>query len=170
MGTYEREQQLIAEGKAQRGAAALEYFAELDAKLDPEASLLAHRPNYTRTLFNPEHDDIYQEFCRFLDMPEPRHFDEVENPMSVEGFTAADIYFAMISKNDRIVMIDGAAVYNMMVKLRTQPELTKKVLDFTPTCYQGGCGAKDHGYDIGAYEWQSRKTTAEERLEINEKA
>ena len=47
--------------------------------------------------------------------------------------------------------IDGAAVYNMLVKLRTQPEIANKVLNFRPTCYQGGCGSKDAGFDLGYY-------------------
>lgn len=151
MGTYEREQQMIASGTAERGEAAREYSAELDAQLTEETSSLAHRPDYTHTLFAPEHDDIYREFCAYLDLPEPRHFDAIENPLSVEGFTAADVYFAMKSKNDRIVAIDGAAVYNMLVKLRTQPEIAKRVLDFRPTCYQGGCGMKDAAFDRGYY-------------------
>ncbi len=138
MGTYEREQQHIKQGIAQRGQAALDYFAELDAELSEEASCLTHRPDYSKTLFAPEHDDIYREFCSYLDLPKPRFFDKVENPLVIEGHTAADVYFAMKSKNPRIVSIDGAAVYNMLVKLRTQPEITKRVLDFTPTCYKCG--------------------------------
>ena len=58
----------------------------------------------------------------------------------------------MKSKNDRIVAIDGAAVYNMLVKLRTQPAIANKVLNFRPTCYQSGCGSKDAGYDLGYYD------------------
>ena len=142
MGSYEREQRMIAEGTAQRGQAALEYFAALDAELT----------DYRKTLFAPENDDIYREFCAYLDLPEPRYFDAVENPISIEGHTAADVYYAMKSKNDRIVAIDGAAVYNMLVKLRTQPEIAKRVLDFRPTCYQGGCGMKDAAFDRGYYD------------------
>lgn len=56
-----------------------------------------------------------------VDLPEPRFFDKVENPMEVEGYTAADVYRIMKGGNPRIVDIDGAGVYNMLVKLRTQP-------------------------------------------------
>ena len=152
MGAYEREQRMIAEGTARRGQAAREYFAELDAAVSEEASHLSHRPDYSKTLFAPENDDIYREFCAYLDLPEPRFFDAIANPLSVHGHTAADIYFAMKSHNDRIVAIDGAAVYNMLVKLRTQPEITEKVLDFRPTCYQSGCGMKDAAFDRGCYD------------------
>lgn len=138
MGAYERERQMIARGTAQRGEAARAYFAELDAELSEEASCLAHRPDYSKTLFNPEHDDIYQEFCAYIDLPKPRFFDKIEKPLKIEGYTAADVYFAMKSKNARLVSIDGAAVYNMLVKLRTQPELSRRVLDFKPTCYKCG--------------------------------
>jgi hypothetical protein len=151
MGAYEREQQMIAAGTAQRGQAAREYFAELDAHLSEEASRLSHRPDYGKTLFIPENDDIYREFCAYLDLPEPRFFDAIENPISIEGCTSADVYFAMKSRNDRIVSIDGAAVYNMLVKLRTQPEIAKRILDFRPTCYQSGCGMKDAAFDRGYY-------------------
>lgn len=151
MGSYEREQQMIADKTALRGETARRYFAELDSQLNEETSHLSHRPDYSKTLFAPENDDIYREFCSFVDLPEPRHFDDIEDPISVDGRTAADVYFAMKSKNDRIVAIDGAAVYNMLVKLRTQPELANKVLNFRPTCYQGGCGSKDAGFDLGYY-------------------
>lgn len=69
MGSYEREMALVEAGKAQRGKTALDYFAELDAKLDEEASHLSHRPDYGKTLFAPEHDDIYREFCAYVDLP-----------------------------------------------------------------------------------------------------
>lgn len=151
MGSYEREQQLISEGKAQRGQTALDYFAELDSKLSEEASRLSHRPNYTKTLFAPEYDDIYREFCEYVDQPEPRFFDKIENPISVNGHTAADVYFAMKAHNDRIVSIDGAAVYNMLVKLRREPEIAERVLEFRPTCYQAGCGKVDAAFDAGYY-------------------
>ncbi len=151
MGSYEREQQLIAAGSAQRGYTAQQYFAELDAHYDEELSSLTHRPDYSKTLFAPEHDDIYREFCAYVDLPKPRYFDLIENPLRVEGFSAADVYFAMKSKNPRIVEIDGAAVYNMLVKLRTQPEIAKRVLDFRPTCYQNGCGKGDAAFDRGLY-------------------
>ena len=152
MGSYEREMTLVEAGKAQRGKTALDYFAELDAKLDEEASHLSHRPDYGKTLFAPEHDDIYREFCAYVDLPEPRFFDKVESPMEVEGYTAADVYRIMKGGNPRIVDIDGAGVYNMLVKLRTQPEIAKKVLDFKPTCYQGGCGKGDAAFERGYYD------------------
>lgn len=40
----------------------------------------------------------------------------------------------------------------MLVKLRTQPEIAKKVLDFKPTCYQGGCGKGDAAFERGYYD------------------
>ena len=151
MGCYEREQAAIAAGTGQRGDAARAYFAELDKTISDEASCLTHRPDYTKTLFAPENDDIYQEFCRYVDQTEPRYFDTVEDPMTIEGYTAADVYFAMKAHNDRIVSIDGAAVYAMMANLRANPTLYQKVLDFRPTCYQGGCGMKDAAFDAGHY-------------------
>lgn len=151
MGSYADEMKLVEAGLAERGKTARDYFAEIDAELPEEASLLKHRPDYRKTLFAPENDDIYQEFCRFYDQPKPRFFDTVENPMSIEGFTAADVYFAMKAHNDRIVAIDGAAVYATLANLRKQPELYKKVLAFRPTCYQGGCGMKDAAFDAGYY-------------------
>lgn len=151
MGSYEREQQMIAAGTAERGQTARDYFAELDAELNDETSSLSHRPDYTKTLFAPENDDIYREFCAYVDLPKPRFFDAIEDPISIEGYTAADVYFAMKSKNPRIVEIDGAAVYNMLVKLRDQPEIAKRVLDFIPTCYQGGCGKGDAAFERGYY-------------------
>lgn len=152
MGSYEREQQMIAAGTAERGYTAKKYFEELDAELTEETSSLSHRPDYSKTLFAPENDDIYREFCAYVDLPKPRFFDAVADPIRVEGFSAADVYFAMKSKNPRIVEIDGAAVYNMLVKLRTQPEISKKVLDFIPTCYQGGCGKGDAAFERGYYD------------------
>jgi len=151
MGSYEEEMKLVAAGQADRGKTALDYFAEIDAELSEEESLLKHSPDYSKTLFAPENDDVYREFCRYIDQPKPRFFDTVENPMRVEGLTAADVYFAMKAHNDRIVMIDAAAVYTMLINLRNQPELYKKVLDFRPTCYQGGCGMKDAAFDAGYY-------------------
>jgi len=151
MGSYENEMQLIAQGKAERGKTALDYFAEIDAELSEEEAFLKHRPDYTKTLFAPENDDVYREFCRYVDMPRPRFFDKVEDPMSVDGQTAADVYFAMKAHNDRIVSIDAAAVYTMLINLRNQPELYRKVLAFRPTCYQGGCGMKDAAFDAGYY-------------------
>ena len=140
MGCYEREQAAIAAGTGQRGDAARAYFAELDKTISEEASCLTHRPDYTKTLFAPENDDIYQEFCRYVDQPEPRYFDAIENPMSIEGWTAAEIYRTMIASNPRIVALDAGAIYGTMVTLRTNPALGKKVLEFKPTCYQNGCG------------------------------
>lgn len=151
MGSYENEMALIAQGKAERGKTARDYFAEIDAELSEEESFLKHRPDYTKTLFAPENDDVYREFCRYVDMPRPRFFDKVEDPMSVDGQTAADVYFAMKAHNDRIVSIDAAAVYTMLINLRNQPELYRKVLAFRPTCYQGGCGMKDAAFDAGYY-------------------
>ena len=151
MGSYEEEMKLVAAGQAERGKTALDYFAEIDAELSEEESLLKHRPDYSKTLFAPENDDVYREFCRYIDQPKPRFFDTVENPMRVEGLTAADVYFAMKAHNDRIVMIDAAAVYTMLINLRNQPELYRKVLAFRPTCYQGGCGMKDAAFDAGYY-------------------
>ena len=151
MGSYENEMALIAQGKAERGKTARDYFAEIDAELSEEESFLKHRPDYTKTLFAPKNDDVYREFCRYVDMPRPRFFDKVEDPMSVDGQTAADVYFAMKAHNDRIVSIDAAAVYTMLINLRNQPELYRKVLAFRPTCYQGGCGMKDAAFDAGYY-------------------
>ena len=151
MGSYEDEMKLVEAGKAERGKTARDYFAELDAGFSEEESFLKHRPDYSKTLFAPENDDVYREFCRYYDQPAPRFFDKVEDPMSVDGQTAADVYFAMKAHNDRIVSIDGAAVYAMLVKLRDNPALYQKVLDFRPTCYQGGCGMKDAAFDAGYY-------------------
>lgn len=68
MGSYEREQAEIAAGTATRGETARRYFAELDAELSEEESFLSHRPNYDKTLFAPENDDIYREFCAYVDL------------------------------------------------------------------------------------------------------
>ena len=160
MGCYEEEQRRIAEGTGKRGDAVLAYFEELDANLVDENGYMAetsrqtHRPNYSKTLFAEENDDIYQELCRYIDQPAPRYFDTVEDPICIEGFTAADIYKTMKGNNQRIVALDGAAVYNMLVKLRHQPQIAFKVLDFHPTCYQGGCNSKDAAYVKGLYDWQ----------------
>lgn len=152
MGSYENEMALVAKGEAERGKTARDYLAELDAGYSEEESFLTHRPDYSKTLFAPENDDIYREFCRYVDQPAPRFFDTLENPLTVEGMTAADVYFAMKAHNDRIVSIDGVAVYNTMVNLRNQPALYKKVLDFRPTCYQGGIGfCKDAAFEAGYY-------------------
>ncbi len=140
MGCYEREQAAIAAGTGQRGDAAREYFAEIDAETSEEASCLTHRPDYSKTLFAPENDDIYREFCHYVDLPKPRYFDAVDNPICIDGYTAAEIYRVMLGSNARIVALDAGAVYGTLAKLRMQPEITKKVLDFKPTCYQNGCG------------------------------
>lgn len=151
MGSYEREMQLVAAGQAKRGKTAFDYFEELDATIDDEASMLRHRPDYSKTLFSPEQDDIYREFCEYVDLPSPRFFDAVKDPICVEGYTAADVYRIMKGGNDRIVDIDGAAVYNMLVKLRKDPEISKRVLAFRPTCYQNGCGKADAAFMRGEY-------------------
>ena len=41
---------------------------------------------------------------------------------------------------------------SLLVKLRRQPEIAHRVLDFKPTCYQGGCGMKDAAFDRGYYD------------------
>ena len=151
MGSYEKEMELVSQGKAQRGYTAQRYFAEIDKDLPEEATALTHRPDYSRTLFAPENDDIYREFCAYVDLPEPRLFSSVENPLEVEGFTADDVHRTMVGNNDKIVRMDGAAVYNMLVRLRTSPAIAKKVLQFKPTCYQNGCGCKDYAYEQGYY-------------------
>lgn len=151
MGSYENEAAMVEAGTATRGHTMRMYFEEVDAGLTDETSHLKHRPDYSRSLLAPENDDIYREFCRYVDMEEPRFFDKVEDPISVEGHTAADVYLAMISHNDRIVAIDGAAVYAMLANLRKNSELYSKVLDFRPTCYQSGCGMKDAAFDAGYY-------------------
>ncbi len=139
MGCYDRECELIEKGEAERGWAAQQYFAELDANMPEEASRYTHRPDYSRTLFAPEHDDIYREFCEYMDQDEPRFFDKIKDPITIEGYTAADIYHDMIANNFRVVGVDGAAVYNMLVKLRTQPDIALKTLTFKSSCPTSGC-------------------------------
>lgn len=139
MGCYEEEMKLVEAGLAERGKACRDYFAEYDAAAPDEMSI--HRPDYTNTLFAPENDDIYQEFCRYLDQDEPRCYDTVPAPMEIEGYTAADIYYNMRTNNKRQVRLDAAAVYAMMVRLRRDPEIAKKVIGFKSTCYQCGTGA-----------------------------
>ncbi len=139
MGYYDRECELIEKGEADRGWAAQQYFAELDANMPEEASRYTHRPDYSRTLFAPEHDDIYREFCEYMDQDEPRFFDKIADPITIEGYTAADIYHDMIANNFRVVGVDGAAVYNMLVKLRTQPDIALKTLTFKSSCPTSGC-------------------------------
>ncbi|MGI6033445.1 MAG: hypothetical protein ACOX69_08520 [Coriobacteriales bacterium] len=108
---------------------------------DPRrVSRLKHRPDYTKTLFAPENDDIYREFCEFVDLPEPRRFDAIKDSISIEGYTADDVCKAMLLGNKRLVFVDAGAVYGMLARLRTSPEIAKKVLDFKPTCYQCGTG------------------------------
>lgn len=151
MGCYEREQQAIAAGTGERGQAMREYFAELDAELTEETAHLSHRPEY-KALLKPENDDIYREFCAYIDQPAPRVFDFIENPITIEGYNVADIYKSMITKNSRIVTIDGAAAYNMLVKLREQPMVAIKLIEHQNTCYQGGCGSPDEGFRMGLYD------------------
>ena len=151
MGSYDEEMKLVEAGRAERGKTAFDYFAEIDAELSEEESFLKHRPDYRTTLFAPENDDLYREFCRYYDQPKPRFFDTLDNPIRIEGYTAADVYFAMKAHNDRIVAIDAAAVYSTMANLRANPALYLKVLDFRPTCYQSGCGFKDAAFDKGYY-------------------
>ena len=139
MGSYETEQQLIAQGKAKRGQTALEYFEEMNQGTLGQA--FTRRPDYSDSLFAERNDDIYREFCRYIDQPKPRFYDRVENPMSVNGYTAADIYKAMKGSNYKLVDVDAAAVYDMMVTLREEPELAERILHFHPTCYKSGmCG------------------------------
>ena len=138
MGVYEQEMELVSAGKAERGKACRDYFAAFDAAAPEEMSI--HRPDYSKTLFAPENDDIYQEFCAYLDQPEPRYYDTVENPIAIEGYTAADIYRTMRGNNQRQTRLDAAAVYAMLVTLRDNPELGKRLIEFRPTCYQCGTG------------------------------
>lgn len=138
MGSYEEEMRLVAAGEAERGLTARRYFAELDAGFDEEMSHRTHRPNYENTLFAPENDDIYREFCEFVDQPEPRRYDAITDPITVEGYTADDVCKAMLLGNKRLVFLDAGAVYGMLIRLRTAPELAKKVLAFESTCYHCG--------------------------------
>lgn len=130
MGSYDYEQQLIAEGKAERGYTVERYFEEVDAKLTGAEADLVHHPNYSRTLLAPENDDIYREFCAYVDQTEPRSYNAIENPLCIEGFTAQQMYEAMEAKNERGVALDAANVYNMLVKLRNEPQVIKSVLVF----------------------------------------
>ncbi len=130
MGVYETEQLLIAEGKAERGHAAQDYFAEMDSKLTGAEAKLVHRPDYSKTLFAPENDDIYQEFCAYVDQTPPRSYAAIENPLMIEGFTAADLYQAMEDKNERGTHLDAGNVYHLMVRLRKEPVVVKSVLTF----------------------------------------
>ena len=82
----------------------------------------------------------------------PLYYHAIYNPLTSDGNTAPDESPNINGANDRIVEIDGAAVYNMLVKLRRQPEIAHRVLDFKPTCYQGGCGMKDAAFDRGYYD------------------
>lgn len=136
MGVYEQEQELIASGEASRGYAALRYFEEVDAAAN--ALTVTRRPDYTDTLFAPENDDIYRELCAFIDQPVPRHFDTVENPICINGYTAADIYRTMKKNNWRLIDLDAGAVYDMLVTLRSEPEVAERILAFHPTCAKSG--------------------------------
>ncbi len=124
-GILQNEAAMVEAGTATRGHTMRMYFEEVDAGLTDETSHLKHRPDYSRSLLAPENDD-YREFFRYVDMEEPRFFDKVEDPISVEGQTAADVYLAMISHNDRNVAIDGAAVYAMLANLRQTPSCTRR--------------------------------------------
>ena len=139
MGVYVQEMELVRSGKAERGQACRDYFAAYDAAAPAEMTI--HRPDYTKTLFAPENDDIYREFCAYLDQPEPRYYDTVPDPLTIEGYTAADVYRTMLANNKRQSRLDAAAVYAMLVALRDNPTLAKKLIEFKPACYQCGCGA-----------------------------
>lgn len=142
MGSYEQEMKLVAQGKAQRGKTAIEYLDARDATLQPD--LRGHRPNYAKTLFAPENDDIYQEFCRFIDMPEPRYLDQMDNPLAINGYTAADVYHSMLAHNEKLFDIDAVATFNMLVTMRDNPQLAERIVRFTPQCDH--CGVVcDHG-------------------------
>lgn len=149
MGAFETEQELIAAGKAERGYTVSEYFAELDeaaiADLDEDEkeAYTRHRPDYSDTLLAPENEDIYQEFCAYVDLPEPRGFDQLPDQMQVEGFTANDVFVAMASNNGRLRSIDGAAVYNMLCNLRSNPQMYLRVLDFQPPCCRAGSSSRN---------------------------
>ena len=136
MGCYEREQELIAAGAATRGHAAREYFAEVDAEANELT--VTRRPDYSDTLFAPENDDIYRELCAFIDQEKPRHFDTVEDPLCINGYTAVDVYKTMKKRNWRLIDLDAGAVYDMLVTLRTEPEIAERILDFRPTCAKSG--------------------------------
>ncbi len=134
MGCYEDEKALVEAGKETRGKALRDYFAECDVYV-PEG-MEAHRPDYTDTLLAESNDDIYRDFCRWFDQPKPRYFDTVPDPVVVDGYTAADIYQQMIANNWRQNSIDAAAVYDMLVMLRDEPELAHKLIGYKPTCYR----------------------------------
>ena len=136
MGVYDEEMALVAAGEAKRGWAALRFFEELDAETDPIA--VSRRPDYSDTLFAPANDDIYRELCAFIDQDKPRHYDEVADPISVNGYTAADVYYAMKKSNWRLVDVDAGAVYDMLVTLRNEPEIAERILAFRPTCAKSG--------------------------------
>ena len=136
MGSYEREMQLIAEGKAERGATALAYFAEIDAAANQLT--VSPRPDYTDTLFAPRNDDIYRELCRFIDQEPPRHFDTVPDPIAINGYTAADVYTTMLKNNWKLRDLDAGAVYDMLVTLREEPVIAERILRFRPTCDKSG--------------------------------
>ena len=139
MGCYEHEQELIARGEAERGYAAMQFAAELDAEANQLT--VSRRPDYSKTLFAPSNDDIYRELCRFIDLPKPRFYDNLENPLEIEGFTAVDVYRTIKQNNWRIVDIDALAVYDMLVSLKTEPEIAKRILNFHPSCGKtGACG------------------------------
>lgn len=141
MGSYEREMELVAAGAAERGKTAIDYLDARDLTLQPD--LRGHRPNYARTLFAPENDDIYRELCAFIDLPEPRFLDQVPNPIVIEGFTASDVYQSMLANNDKLFDVDAVAVYNMMVRMRDNPTIAKRIIRFVPQCDHCG-NVQDH--------------------------
>ena len=136
MGSYEREMELVAAGEAERGYAAMRFFEEIDAEANELT--LSRRPDYTDTLFAPRNDDIYRELCAFIDQEKPRHYDEVENPICINGYTAADVYLTMKKSNWRLVDVDAGAVYDMLCTLRDEPEIAERILAFRPTCAKSG--------------------------------
>ena len=139
MGCYEHEQELIAKGEAERGYAAMQFAAELDAEANQLT--VSRRPDYTRTLFAPENDDIYRELCRFIDLPKPRFYDSLDDPLEINGYTAVDVYRTIKQNNWRIVDIDALAVYDMLVSLKTEPEIAERILNFHSSCGKSGaCG------------------------------
>ena len=139
MGCYEHEQELIARGEAQRGYAAMQFAAELDAEANQLT--VSRRPDYTRTLFAPANDDIYRELCRFIDLPKPRFYDSLDDPLEINGYTAVDVYRTIKQNNWRIVDVDALAVYDMLVTIREEPEIAERILNFHPSCGKtGACG------------------------------
>ncbi|MGI6221185.1 MAG: hypothetical protein ACOYIP_04875 [Coriobacteriales bacterium] len=139
MGCYEHEQELIERGEAQRGYAAMQFCAEIDAAANQLT--VTRRPDYTKTLFAPENDEIYRELCRYIDMPAPRFYDKLPDQLEINGYTATDVYRTIKQNNWRIVDVDALAVYDMLVSLKTEPEIAERILNFHPSCAKSGaCG------------------------------